>query len=220
MTSLPGAAAAWGFGSAKDGVAREWCSVYTGAKGRRLTAARHTAGTGGTPVDAAAPPVPAPAAADPMDHAGFLEADVLKTPPRPAYDGTEYRLGVLTFRPRDFVIEAYLLAAIALYYVASLVGARINRSEAKQWYDKNLPVLQPEFAGLGLGDENKQFVADGNDEFLSYATGRRAVAHAWLRVQTKPRHDPFSALYHLARGVIDYNYVSGLDRIVSLDIRQ
>ncbi|ORY76850.1 hypothetical protein BCR35DRAFT_314392 [Leucosporidium creatinivorum] len=79
--------------------------------------------------------------------------------------------------------------------------------------DANVPTLQEEFAGVGMGDVGKVFAQDGGDEFLTYATGRRGVVSAWAIVQTKSRHDLLTRLYHIVRGALDYTYVSGEDRI-------
>ncbi|KAK4050964.1 hypothetical protein OIV83_003093 [Microbotryomycetes sp. JL201] len=172
-----------------------------------------------TPVDAAAPPLPA---ADPIDGSGFVEASILSgtanAPPvtsthEPAFQGTEYTWGPYKVRPSEFKVEAYLAALVAAYVVASVIGQQANKRSARQWFNANLPALQREFAGVGFGDANKQFVNDGGDEYLTYATGRRAVHHAWIKLQTSASHDPISALYFALRKVADYNYDSGEGRI-------
>lgn len=125
-----------------------------------------------------------------------------------------YKLGPIKFYPADFQLEAYLLASILGYTLLSLLGGASNKSHAKAWMDANAPTLQGEFAGVGLGDVGKTFAEDGGDEFWTYATGRRGVISAWTKVQTKSRHDPLTTVYRAVRGVLDYGYVSGEDRIV------
>jgi hypothetical protein len=112
-------------------------------------------------------------------------------------------------------MEACCIAGIALYTLLSFLGGRANKSHASAWMDTNVPTLQDEFAGVGMGDVGKVFAQDGGDEFLTYATGRRGVVSAWTTVQTKSRHDIFTRLYHAVRGLMDQTYVSGEDRIVS-----
>ncbi|KAM0790126.1 hypothetical protein ACM66B_005450 [Microbotryomycetes sp. NB124-2] len=197
LTALPSAEAAWG---------------------RKDAAPAKPA----TPVDAAAPPLPA---ADPIDGSGFIEASILSGSQAPAahytaadaqaapFDGTEYKWGTFKFRPSEFRTEGWLLGLIVAYFVASVVGQQANKRRARHWFNANLPSLQREFAGVGFGDANKHFVNDGGDEYLTYATGRRAVHHAWIKLQTSPSHDPLSALYYLLRKVADYNYDSGEGRI-------
>ncbi|KAK4050362.1 hypothetical protein OIO90_005155 [Microbotryomycetes sp. JL221] len=174
----------------------------------------------GTPVDAAAPPIPA---ADPIDGNGFIEASILTgdhinaatttTTASLPYDGTEYKWRMLTFRPNEFKVEAVLTLLVLTYLGFSLIGARYNKQRATKWFKQNLVALEQEFAGIGFGDTNKQVESDGHDEFLTFATGRRGVEHAWIKVQTQPNHDVLTTLYHLVRGIMDYNYDSGADRI-------
>lgn len=112
-------------------------------------------------------------------------------------------------------MEGYIIIAILTYLVGSILGARQNRNHAVAWADANEPVFKQEFAGVGLGDQSKLLAQDGRDEFLLYATGRRGVTRAWTRIQTAARHDLFTRLYHLVRGIIEYGYRSGEDLVVS-----
>lgn len=170
-----------------------------------------------TPIESSAtPPVPAATLEDPVPFRDILTDGPPAPPPLPTNDGsTTYKLGAFSFRPSDFVMEAYFLGAIAIYTLVSIFGGRANKSHASAWMDANVPTLQDEFAGVGMGDVGKVFAEDGGDEFLTYATGRRGVVSAWTTVQTKSRHDIFTRLYHFVRVIMDQTYVSGEDRIVS-----
>jgi hypothetical protein len=167
------------------------------------------------------PPPPAPASA--FDDVGPLDSPFpevvdasapLPVPTKAPYDGLEFSLGPFVLHPVEYKMEGVLLASILLYTLLSFLGGRRSRAHARAWFEANESTFRQEFAGVGLGDQ-RLFQVDGGDEFISYATGRRGVVHAWSKLQTKARHDLFTRVYHIARGIIDYGYASGEDQIVS-----
>ena len=119
-----------------------------------------------------------------------------------------------TFRPAEYKFEAGCLAVVMSYLALSFLGAAENRSHASAWFASNNSVLRDEFSGVGFG--SKPFADEGGDEAFSYAIGRRGVSNVWVKVKTTARHDLFTSLYHAVRGILDYHYVSGEDRVVSL----
>ncbi|BGP18231.1 hypothetical protein JCM10213_007860 [Rhodosporidiobolus nylandii] len=134
----------------------------------------------------------------------------------PPFEGTEYRLGALRVRPAEMKMEGAMLALLALYLAGSFLLRRANVGRARAWYTANEPAYRREFAGVGLGSD-KLFAGDGGDEFVSYATGRRGVESVWTRVRTGG-YDVIAKIYNLARGIADYGYDSGAER-VTLDFK-
>lgn len=159
------------------------------------------------------PPAPTPAAA-PTETEDHEDEPVATRKPRLPYEGRSYTYRSFTFRPADYKFEAGCLTVVLSYLLASVLGAKQNKAHATAWFASNNPVLQDELAGVGFGA--KPFVEDGGDEFLTYATGRRGVSSIWVKIRSKSRHDLFTTIYHTVRGIMDYSYVSGEDRIASL----
>lgn len=215
LSAATTAQAAWGFNNAGELPQPTWQSLV------RSALYTSSASKAATPVEPyVPPPVPAATADDPIPFSQILADGPPPGPPPspaplPSNAGSTYKFGAFSFRPADFVMEAYFLGAILLYSLLSFLGGRANKSHASAWMDANVPTLQAEFAGVGMGDVGKVFAQDGGDEFLTYATGRRGVVSAWTTVQTKARHDIFTRLYHVVRDIMDQTYVSGEDRIVS-----
>lgn len=114
-------------------------------------------------------------------------------------------------------LEGVMLSLIAGYLLTTFLIRKSNASRASKWLKANEPAFREEFAGVGLGG-GKLFALDGGDEAVSYATGRRAIEHAWTKVRTGGQ-DLFARLYHLIRGIIDYQYDSGSDKVVSRSFR-
>lgn len=131
----------------------------------------------------------------------------------PPYEGTEYKLGPFRLRPAQMHMEGIMVAVLAAYLVTAFLSRKANRSRAAKWFKANERVYREEFSGVGLGGD-KLFEGDGGDEFVSYATGRRGVESAWSKVSTGG-YDLLAKLYDAARGIADYAYDSGADRIVS-----
>ncbi|GAA5940788.1 hypothetical protein JCM3775_004899 [Rhodotorula graminis] len=155
--------------------------------------------------------VPAVAGATPLSATPPTAVPTL--PPRL---GVEHSLGPFRVRPAELRLEAAMLAVLALYGLSTLAIRRSNSSRASAWFRAHEEVLRAEFAGVGLGGD-KLFASDGGDEFSSYASGRRAVEYMWAKVKTGGQ-DVLARLYDLARGVYDYSYDSGKDK-VTLDFK-
>lgn len=151
--------------------------------------------------------VPAVAGATPISASPATAIPTL--PPRL---GVEHSLGPFRVRPAELRLEAAMLAVLALYGLSTLAIRRSNSSRASAWFRAHEEVLRAEFAGVGLGGD-KLFASDGGDEFSSYASGRRAVEYMWAKVKTGGQ-DVLARLYDLARGVYDYSYDSGKDKVV------
>lgn len=109
-----------------------------------------------------------------------------------------------------------MLALLALYGLSTLALRRANSARAGAWFRANEETLRAEFAGVGLASD-KLFASEGGDEFVGYATGRRGVEHVWARVKTGGQ-DVLARLYDVLRGVYDYSYDSGKDRVVRLGV--
>ncbi|POY70907.1 hypothetical protein BMF94_6085 [Rhodotorula taiwanensis] len=171
----------------------------------------------GTPVDAA-DPVPA-AAPQPVDP---LYPEVVASPGQPAgvaipssrppYTGTDYSLGPIHFRPAEYRMEGVMLAFLAAYLASTFLIRQANRARASKWFSANEAVLREEFAGVGLGG-GTLFKGDGGDEFVSYATGRRGCEYVWTKLRTGAQ-DAVGVAYHLFRGIIDYKYEAGTNKVV------
>lgn len=54
------------------------------------------------------------------------------TPQTGAYDGYELRWKVFTFRPRQFVFEAFLIGILGTYVLIYFVGKYINEGRARK----------------------------------------------------------------------------------------
>lgn len=176
-----------------------------------------------TPVESPEPaaPVPAQNPFDDLDAEPLLAADepILSAPVVPSaphaqtYLGTQYVLGQFKFRPAELQYEIAILGALVLYVLASLVGRRANAARASTWFDKNRAAFKEEFAAYGIGKEGR-YEQDGGDEFVVFATGRRAVESVQVTVKTQPAHDLLVMLYNVVRGVMDFNFRSGADTVV------
>ncbi|BGP50060.1 hypothetical protein JCM10450v2_005968 [Rhodotorula kratochvilovae] len=179
---------------------------------------------GPSTVDAA---VPSPATPPRADAAPPLYPEVVKAaaggaasasavPALPVRYGIEHTLGPLKFRPAELRLEAGMLALVALYGLSTLLLRRSNAARAGAWFKSHEDIYRKEFSGVGLGGD-KLFAADGGDEFVGYATGRRAVEFVWTKVKTGGQ-DVLARLYDLVRGVADYGYDAGTDK-VTLDFK-
>lgn len=133
-------------------------------------------------------------------------------PQLPPLRGDRFTLGPLKFHPQEFRTEALLLALFALYALATFFLRRFNTARAKTWYTANAPILRSEFAGVGLANE-ALFAKDGGDEYVSYATGRRGVESAWVRLTTGGQ-DALAWVYEQVRGVSDAAWDSGAGKVV------
>ncbi|GAA5825412.1 hypothetical protein JCM11251_006972 [Rhodosporidiobolus azoricus] len=165
-----------------------------------------------SPVEAADPlPEAVPKSEQAGGDAVPLFPNVVDPSTPPPYQGTQYTLGPLKFRPAEFKQEGFLISALALYLVGTFLARKTNASKAKAWYAANEEVYRREFAGVGLGGD-KLYVGDGGDEFVSYATGRRGVDFVWTKVRTGA-YDVLAKLYNLIRGFADQSYDAGTDKI-------
>ncbi|GAA5860763.1 hypothetical protein JCM3774_006277 [Rhodotorula dairenensis] len=170
-----------------------------------------------TPVDAADPsPASAPKPVDPLypevvrspgDAAAFPSGAA-----RLPYAGTDYSLGPIHFRPAEFQLEGVMLAFLAAYLASTYLIRQVNKSRANAWFSSNEATFREEFAGVGLGG-GTLFKADGGDEFVSYATGRRGVEYVWTKVRTGAQ-DLVGIAYHFFRGIIDHHYESGTNKVL------
>ena len=53
---------------------------------------------------------------------------------------------------------------------------------------------------------NRPSSADGNSDFFSFSTGRRAVKSLHTTFTLRPRHDLFQLVYQFVRGLIELDY--------------
>ncbi|GAA6009921.1 CCDC47 family protein [Rhodotorula paludigena] len=165
-----------------------------------------------SPVDAADPAPATPPKADSILYPEVVGPAGGRGPVTlPPYEGTEYKLGPFRLRPAQMHMEGIMVAVLAAYLVTAFLSRKANRSRAAKWFKANERVYREEFSGVGLGGD-KLFEGDGGDEFVSYATGRRGVESAWSKVSTGG-YDLLAKLYDAARGIADYAYDSGADRI-------
>lgn len=132
--------------------------------------------------------------------------------------GAQVRVGIYdhlsTFwqrhQPSEFYMELALLALLAAYALAFAAGNGASEGVAKLTFGQLYRRLREEFAVLGLhadtaigqsSSADSQGIAqgqvqgraplskDGNDRFLSYATGRRGIDGLHISITTLPRHD-------------------------------
>ncbi|KAL8290360.1 hypothetical protein RQP46_002618 [Phenoliferia psychrophenolica] len=192
--------------------------------------ASHASVAPASPVESAQPAAPIPAQnpdpfADlddpllPADTAppAFTAAPIIPSPfHSPPYEGLEYRLGPFKIHPAELKPEIAALAALFVYLVVSLVGRRSNAARASAWFAKHSGAFKEEFAQFGVGKEG--FEREGGDEFVAYGTGRRGVEGVQVTVKTAPMHDLLNIVFNLVRGVMDFNYSSGADR-VTIDLK-
>lgn len=137
------------------------------------------------------------------------------TPP-PPFTGWEYPIGPFKFRPTTLYKEAATLVALLAYFLLSRFGGQLSSAQAAEWFKANLEEVAKEFAQVGFG--GKRFEADGGDEFVSFATGRRAVESLTIRLYTFPIHDGLIGLYTFARGLLDPGFESGANKVVRLPL--
>ncbi|BGP56905.1 hypothetical protein JCM8202v2_004541 [Rhodotorula sphaerocarpa] len=173
-----------------------------------------------TPVDAAEPsPASPPKPVDPLfpdivaapgqaNSAAAAAGAGQKAP----YTGTEYKLGPVHFRPAEFQLEGVMLLVLAAYLASTYLLRQANKARASKWFRATEPAYRQEFAGVGLGG-GQLFKGDGGDEFVSYASGRRGVEFVWTKVRTSAQ-DVVGMAYHLFRGIIDYKYESGSNKVL------
>ncbi|KAM0751133.1 DUF1682-domain-containing protein [Meredithblackwellia eburnea MCA 4105] len=163
---------------------------------------------------------------DVVDHdsAPLLSAPVVSSsssspasPTPTPFTGTEYKFGNLRIRPSELQYESAALLLLLLYALSSLSLARSNRAHAKRWFDAHSPAFAREFAAFGVGDGPGSFKKDGGDEFVLYATGRRAVQGVQVNVRTVS-NDLLVTAYEVLRGQLDLTFKSQAGKVV-LDFR-
>ncbi|GAA5990018.1 hypothetical protein JCM11641_000586 [Rhodosporidiobolus odoratus] len=188
-----------------------------------LTAASLVSAEKPSPVDAADPlpeavPQPEQAGADAAPlYPNIVPAVDPNVPPTPApFTGTQYTLGPFQIRPSQLKMEGFMISLIAFYLLSTFYSRKANKARAKAWFVANEPAYKAEFAGVGLG-KDELFKGDGGDEFVSYATGRRGVEYAWTKVKTGG-HDVLAKAYFFVRGIADYGFDSGADKI-TIDLK-
>ncbi|KAL7424197.1 hypothetical protein Q5752_001783 [Cryptotrichosporon argae] len=141
-----------------------------------------------------------------------LIAKIAPPPAQPAprvYDGLQYKLGPLVFRPAQYGFEAAMLAVLGGYLTFYFLGRAWNDSRARSTVAKFTPLLQSQFATL------RPLLTSSPALHLLYATGRRNVLSLHLTVQLAPAHDLLSLLVHIGRSVIEPTY-AGAERLTWL----
>lgn len=134
-------------------------------------------------------------AAVPSPEEGVLPSKPLEPPiPAPSitrapYDGLEYRWNNLRIRPAELKLEGGLLLGLLVLVLLTLAGRRTNRARATAFWKAHLPLLHREFAQVGT-DAPDALTADGAQEFIGYATGRRGSSGVTIRFNLRPRQDP------------------------------
>lgn len=104
--------------------------------------------------------------------------------------------------PSDFVGEFAAIVFIAVYVALYFYGKGINERLAKERFQAIYKQLVDNFAQVGLESNSAPLSSDGPENFVSYATGRKNVKFAHIRLQSFPRHDlvvayPLKSLYGL-----------------------
>jgi hypothetical protein len=93
---------------------------------------------------------------------------------------------------RDFYFEYAILTLIATYYTLHTLGQKRNKSLAQSWIQVNHPMLNEQFAQVGIPSVDGKFVPlldDGGSIYESYATGRVGIQRLWVEIRTVSRHD-------------------------------
>ncbi len=121
--------------------------------------------------------------------------------------------------PKDFYQEAFILPFVILLIGVHVWGRRKNRRKARQWLEAHGPVLEEEFALVGLGGRKPPSVDEvqssglakamsspdeeipddllkekSAQEFITYATGRQNVAFLDVKLSLLKRYNPLSLL--------------------------
>lgn len=161
----------------------------------------------GTPITPSSPAAPIPGQSPTEEAAPSL-------PTRPPYEGLEYTFRTLTFRPAEFIPEYIFIGVIFLYALLSYIGSAENRSHAGAWFTANEAALKSEFALFGMPGD-KLFDEDGGDDFIGWGSGRRGVKDVVVNVKTTAKHDLIALAYQTGRGLADFTWDSGVNRVVS-----
>lgn len=153
-----------------------------------------------------------------------------KVPP-PPFEGIEYHIGALRIRPSEYKPEAAFLVFIALYAVAAYFGEKGNSARAEAWFDAHevrgasqlrqrrandsgaQAFFRTQFAAYGFGKDDT-VMANGKDEYLGFASGRRGCEKLDIKLTTDASHDLLVTAYRLVRQVVDFGYDSGENKVV------
>ncbi|KAF2860367.1 DUF1682-domain-containing protein [Piedraia hortae CBS 480.64] len=92
--------------------------------------------------------------------------------------------------PADFYQEMAIVPFLLLIILTYLWGSRANRGRAKQWMETHRPIMEAEFAQVGLGKGKADLKQKTLSEFTTYATGRQSVAWLDVKLQLYPRYNP------------------------------
>lgn len=123
----------------------------------------------------------------------------------------------------EFKQEGLILGLIFIVVAIHLYGTRTNRQKAKKWISSIAPVLQKEFAVVGLGGRPSLPAVEGlamsmatdtlqlpedllneksPQDFSTYATGRQNVAFADINLTLLKRYNPFSMILDYVMSLI------------------
>ncbi|CAK4033778.1 UPF0674 endoplasmic reticulum membrane -like [Lecanosticta acicola] len=101
----------------------------------------------------------------------------------------------------DFYQEMVIVPILLVIILVNIWGASANKRRAKQWAKTHLPLLQSEYASVGMGgrkskSQSGQDIPDdfykeqSKNEYISYATGRQNVAWLDIKLSLYKRYNP------------------------------
>jgi hypothetical protein len=118
----------------------------------------------------------------------------------------------------DFYTELMILPFVVLLVFAHIWGTRVNKRKAKAWGAAHIPLLQQEYASVGMSGRasaDLKMLEDAStldmpqdtikenaaNEFISYATGRQNVAFLDTSLRLAKRYNPMARLGEEALGL-------------------
>jgi hypothetical protein len=108
----------------------------------------------------------------------------------------------------DFYFEYAVLSIVAAYYALHKLGESRNGSLAQNYMRHIRPVLNVQFAQVGVPSAEGKIVPlshDGAGVYESYATGRVNINRLWVEIRTTTRHDLAAmAVEYIAGGLFDF----------------
>ena len=148
-------------------------------------------------VEAAKEPPPAEAEADEVEEAAPEDDDDDEK-----WQPTREKLPSRAKKQKKRVQGPYyaefgMLALLFVYGLNFLRGRSANMARAEAWSEITLPLLEKEFALVGMKPGMRTLTKTSHSEFKCYASGRRYCLSALFTMQLCKRHDLLHLIYGL-----------------------
>lgn len=102
-----------------------------------------------------------------------------------------------------FYLEAFACFTLLLFGANFLRGRAANNARAEAWSSRFLPLLEQEFALVGMEEGKRELKKESQSEYKCYASGRRYCKAMLLTMQLRKRQDLLHLLSYLSRPVHD-----------------